>query len=111
MSIRKAKGKLNSKIDEKRGKTLNSEQIQYFINAIKTKNPNQFRALCFIPRNAVVFYDKTGKITGFVNICFECGETQLRPEYKSDSPDLPVVEDLFKELGLKTRKSLLESIF
>lgn len=36
-------------------------------------------ALCYEPRNGIVFIDKTDKVIGFVEICFECLQYKVEP--------------------------------
>lgn len=34
---------------------------------------------CYMPRNGVVFYDETGKVICFLEICFECMQSYISP--------------------------------
>jgi hypothetical protein len=50
-----------------------------------SENIGTLTGLCYNPRNAIVLYDKKGKIIGYIEICFEC----IRIRTESDIPQLP----------------------
>lgn len=64
-------------------KTLNVEQIAELTNIIYNtdykhnhkRNGATPGHNCYSPRNAIIFYDKTGKIYDYLEICFECQKT------------------------------------
>ncbi|MBV8390864.1 MAG: hypothetical protein JO080_13760 [Mucilaginibacter sp.] len=67
-------------------KILNKTQINKLTDIIyntdykvKVFNVTE-RGMCFDPRNALVFFDKDGKVFDYLEICFEC----LNAESKSD---------------------------
>lgn len=37
-------------------------------------------AFCWDPRNAVVFLDKSEKVIGYIEICFDCQQYKIQPE-------------------------------
>ena len=61
-------------------KTLSKLQIELLTNIIyntRYKKPYTYRLpmpgySCFMPRNALVFFDKNGKVFDYLEICFEC---------------------------------------
>lgn len=58
---------------------------------------------CYNPRNGIVFYDKYGKVVGFLEICFQCHKIyplEGTPFYKvTDNASFKKIKQLFdKEL-------------
>ena len=92
-------------------KQLNQEQINNLTNIIYNTNyrkPSAFSMInysCFNPRNAVIFYDKEGKIFDYLQVCFECQEYRSQSEkidvgtYCDQKFDL--LKQFFLDVGLK----------
>jgi hypothetical protein len=65
-------------------KVLNKAQINKLTNIIyntnyKVKDFNVYeKGECFDPRNAIVFFDKDGKVFDYLEICFECLNTESK---------------------------------
>ena len=61
-------------------------------------------AFCYEPRNGIVFMDKTDKVIGFVEICFDCLRYKVEPstltvtDFCSEKFD--ALKTLFKESGI-----------
>ena len=64
-------------------------------------------AMCYIPRNAILFLDSAGEIFAFIEICFECERMRLSSkeifldEYICDYT-YTGLRTFFSRLGLKT---------
>ncbi len=60
---------------------------------------------CYMPKNAILFLDKNGKVFEFIEICFECDRTKESSEEISlgDMCDqkISMVKNFFKEVGIK----------
>lgn len=59
-------------------KTLTQQEVNNLTNTLynnfNKKNSNYgVITQCYIPHNAILFFNKTGKLTAFVSICFHCG--------------------------------------
>ena len=60
---------------------------------------------CYMPRNAILFYDNENNLNGFLEICFECNN------YRSSNKEITIGElctqkmqlmkDFFKDCGIK----------
>jgi len=61
-------------------KQLDAKQIENLTNLIfntttkKTTNYPHTGYTCYAPRNALIFYDKNGKVYDYLEICFECNQ-------------------------------------
>ncbi|HEX3384571.1 MAG TPA: hypothetical protein VHS53_05255 [Mucilaginibacter sp.] len=93
-------------------KELTSEEINRLTNIMfntKVKVPNNYADLgytCFSPRNALVFYDKDGKVYDYIQICFECRnyESKSQKLYLSTSgcnQDFDLIKKFLISVGLK----------
>lgn len=52
--------------------------------------------MCYIPRHAILFYDKNDKLTGITEICFECGKVKFGiVGVRLFSKYLPEIKQLF----------------
>jgi acetyltransferase-like isoleucine patch superfamily enzyme len=92
-------------------KELNSNEICNLTNVIYNTNvhkPSNYSTPgynCFIPRNALIFYDRNGKIFDYLEVCFEC------MHYMSESHKITIgtycnqkydlLKDLFIDAGIK----------
>jgi len=62
-------------------------------------------AMCYNPRNAILFLDKNGKAFEFIEICFECKRTRESSEKISlgqlCDQKLDMIKDIFKNSGIE----------
>jgi len=62
-------------------------------------------AMCYNPRNAILFIDSSGKAFEFIEICFECDKTRESSDKISlgDLCDqkMSMLKDLFKKTGIE----------
>ena len=62
-------------------------------------------AFCYTPRNGIIFLDKTDKVIGFVEICFECLRYRVEPSTlvvtNFCSEKFEALKRIFKESGVK----------
>lgn len=91
--------------------TLNRNQINklsaLFFN-INTRNRKKYINIgyaCYAPRNAILFYDKSGKIFDYLEICFECQQMRSQSDdiyFTKDCFDLmDVMKQFFINAGIK----------
>ena len=103
-------GKLNySSIIEV--KELNYEQIGKLTNIIyntTVRKPSNYASPgsdCYTPRNALIFYDRNGRIFDYLEICFECMRDESQSHkvtigtYCNQKYDL--LKGLFIDVGIK----------
>ena len=61
-------------------------------------------AFCYEPRNGIVFIDKTDKVIGYVEICFDCLLYKVEPSTltvtKFCSEKFEALKSIFKESGI-----------
>jgi hypothetical protein len=61
-------------------------------------------AFCYEPRNGIVFVDKTDKVIGFVEICFDCLRYKIEPSTLTVSnfctQKFEALKSIFKESGI-----------
>jgi hypothetical protein len=92
-------------------KELNSSEIDTLTNIIyntKVRKPSNYVTTghnCYIPRNALIFYDKDGKIFDHLEVCFKC------LQYDSQSHKITVgsycnqkfdlLKSIFIDIGIK----------
>jgi len=67
---------------------------------------NYNEAGCYFPRNAILFYDKEGKVFEYMEICFECIRINISNS-KMRKPDVcdymyKDLEAFFKRIGVRT---------
>ncbi len=68
---------------------LNNEQKNKLTDLIYNYGTNQensdmWAAKCYIPRNAILFFDDSNKLIGFIELCFECNN------YRTSSSDISI---------------------
>ena len=66
---------------------------------------SEFKIGCYWPRNAIVFLNNLQKISGYIELCFECQNFRLSPE-NFEIEDLErnkifTLKKYFSELGIK----------
>lgn len=89
---------------------LNTKQIERLTDLIynygfKEKVNTVVVKACYMPRNAILFYDNENNLIGFLEICFECNN------YRSSNMDITIGElckqkmqlmkEFFKDCGIK----------
>jgi hypothetical protein len=61
-------------------------------------------AFCYEPRNGIVFIDKTDKVIGYVEICFDCLRYKVEPSILTVtnfcSEKFEALKNVFKESGI-----------
>ncbi|WP_129041294.1 hypothetical protein [Chryseobacterium sp. CH21] len=73
---------------------------KYYIKSVSSSG-------CFFPRNAILFYDESGKIFAYFEICFECSGIESSPRnildpFKMCEYLYPDLQKFFKSKGLAT---------
>jgi len=90
--------------------SLNLAQIEKLTDVIfnyshKGKEYAISDAMCYQPRNAIIFLDSNNKILGFIEICFGCNHIRTSDkrldigDYCEQKYDL--IKDIFRECGIK----------
>lgn len=90
--------------------SLNLAQIEKLTDVIfnyshKGKEYAISDAMCYQPRNAIIFLDSNNKILGFIEICFGCNHLRTSDkrldigDYCEQKYDL--IKDIFRECGIK----------
>jgi hypothetical protein len=92
-------------------KELTPEQINRLTNIlyntdVKIHNDYAYPAYsCFNPRNALVFFDKDGKVFDYVEVCFECKRTRSKSDKiflgSACNQSLNFVKKYLIDLGIK----------
>ena len=60
------------------------------------------QAKCFAPRHAILFYDKTDKVIGYIEVCLECGTSEQSFSFNAIcSERTKKLADIFKQAGIK----------
>lgn len=102
-------GQLNRTRIPHDGIPLDASQVARLHSAIATAHPEpDVIAACFNPHHAFVFYDESGKIIAYVDLCFQCGNYRYHPDGFSRSIDWGALESLVKELGMPIANSKWE---
>lgn len=77
------------------GAALTPVQTKALIKAVTGKHPDYPVAMCHIPHNAIVFYDKAKNPVAFVEICFGCSTHRIEPKGAARNIDLLAVAAIF----------------
>lgn len=83
----------------KEGSLLTPSQIKRLQAAISETHPHSPSAMCYIPHNALVFYNAQKKPVAFLEICFGCIGRRAKPE-NIPRIDYVALASLFEELKL-----------
>ena len=93
--------RLTGTVINKAGARLSANQVQRLLRAITGKHPEHLHAMCFNPHHGFVFYDASSKPVAWIEVCFECGNTESWPEgRKLTEDDMDALLALCKELKL-----------
>lgn len=93
-------------------KTLNLSQVEklsdilYNTCARLNTNCSQIIRGCYLPRNAILFFDENGKVFEYLEICFECKTKETFGKIENlDLSDYMYndLEKYFNNLGIKTK--------
>lgn len=57
---------------------LNEDEHNYLFKLLYSSEPAHILS-CYNPRHGIIFYDSTGMISGFIEICFECDQMYALP--------------------------------
>ena len=82
------------------GAVLSPDQIKRLRAAVTGRHPDYAVAACYIPHNAVVFYDAEKKPVAFFEICFGCLGTRPEPGGTATWVDFLGLAKIFDELKL-----------
>jgi hypothetical protein len=79
---------------------LDDSQIKKLKKGLSSCEPVYIISDCYLPRHAIIFYDKNDNIFGFIELCFDCNGYISSPNLKFLSDCALRQEDLFKEFGI-----------
>ena len=89
---------------------LTAKQLAQAQALLVGKNPGYMRARCFLPHHGIVFYDRSGKILGHIEVCLLCSTTRSNPpKGLSDYWGLRGLQKLFIECGFPVFSSIEEA--
>lgn len=99
-------------------KTLNFSQVEKLsdilyntCSRLNTNCPQIIRG-CYLPRNAILFFDENGKIFEYLELCFECKTKETFGKIENlDLSDYMYndLEKYFNDLGISTKYETLAS--
>ena len=78
-------GEWNPSITEE--KTLDSSQAQAALELNHRLGGKVSVSKCAFPRHAIVFFDAQEQPVGSINVCFECGDILVWPDYYGEEDD------------------------
>ncbi|WP_264524812.1 hypothetical protein [Flavobacterium sp. N502536] len=93
-------------------KTLNLSQIDKLSNILYNTcsrlntSCSQIIRGCYLPRNAILFFDENGKVFEYLELCFECKTKETFGKIENlDLSDYMYndLENYFNDLGIKTK--------
>lgn len=99
-------------------KTLNISQVEklsdIMYNTCSRLNINCSQIIrgCYLPRNAILFFDENGKVFEYLEICFECKTKETFGKIENlDLSDYMYndLEKYFNNLGIRTKYETLAS--
>jgi len=92
-------------------KLLSPKQTNRLTNILYNTDhrvPNNFSSLgysCFNPRNALIFYDKNGKVFDYLEICFECNKMRSKSGkiffHSACTQNLDFIKEFLIDVGIK----------
>lgn len=99
------KGHFNTSVVDTNGVRLDERQVDRFLAAVTGSHSDHNIMGCYVPHHAFVFYDKKHKVTGWVELCFGCGNYRVSSRNAPEWLDINDLEDLAVELGLPVFKN------
>ncbi|NHN26113.1 hypothetical protein FIA58_010535 [Flavobacterium jejuense] len=99
---------IENKFDEM--KVLNLEQIEKLTDIIfnygyESEPTIEVAEACYMPRNAILFYDNDNKIIGFIEICFQCSNYRTNDNKmnlgETCTQKFELLKAFFKECGIQ----------
>lgn len=94
-------GKIHPTAKPAEGVALTEEQVRQLSAAMNVEQKMRLSMMCFEPRDAVVFYDKDGKILASVSVCFTCYGARIEPESLEKRLDYGAMAEFFASLKLE----------
>jgi hypothetical protein len=102
--------KTDNKIDFKRmheiktlDRDLTDKLLDILVNYDNDHNSMDI-AFCYEPRNGIVFVDKSDRVLGYIEICFDCQQFKIEPKTLPISPfcneKLDVIQGIFMKSGI-----------
>ena len=82
------------------GAVITADQTKRLLAAVTGNYPEHAVANCYIPHNAFVFYDAEKMPVAYVEVCFTCLSTVIKPGGSAEWPDLVSLATIFDELKL-----------
>ena len=91
-------------------KPLNFDQIEKLTDIIynygyKAETSLVIASKCYMPRNAILFYDNTNHLIAFIELCFECRNYRTNDSKITLGDEctqkLSMIKDLFNQNGIK----------
>lgn len=91
-------------------KFLSPEDVKRVIPALFSAHEKENISFCYVPRHALVIYGPDSKLTGFIELCFECSES-IAVLQSVEIPDLSekaldAMKELFFKYGFDENKLL-----
>lgn len=87
-------------------KTLDNEAEEKLLHLLMNYDDQDTNevGLCYEPRNGIVFFDNSGHIIGYIEICFACLQYKTEPAGITVSTlyqeEYEALKDFFKEAGI-----------
>lgn len=93
-------------------KTLAPADIRILLSALFSGQEKQAISFCYVPRHAIAIFAPNSKISGFIELCFECSES-IAILQSTEIPDLSrqslnEIGALFKAHGFEEKPSFNE---
>jgi hypothetical protein len=82
--------------DQQEGRAPHPTARQNLLAALTGQHKKYTSARCYVPHNALVFYNAEKKPVAFVEICFTCLNHKTRPDGAATFIDYPALASLFE---------------
>jgi hypothetical protein len=79
---------------------LNDNQIKILKKELGNCKTENWEAMCYMPRHAILFYNENDEISGYIEVCFQCNGSDSSPNLKFLSKCALRQKELFKEFGI-----------
>jgi hypothetical protein len=93
-------GVMHPGVIDPQGKLLSAEQSRRLLAAVTSDRGTGFRALCYYPHHAFVFFNAAGRPVGSLDVCFTCGTYEHWPKGLANRWDLASIRGIVRELRL-----------